>query len=29
MGYFSSDRAINEYAEKVWNLQAVEVHETD
>jgi starch phosphorylase len=27
MGYFSSDRAINEYAEKIWNLQAVEVKE--
>jgi starch phosphorylase len=27
MGYFSSDRAIKEYAEKVWNLQAVEVKE--
>ena len=25
MGYFSSDRAIKEYAEKVWNLQPVEV----
>jgi starch phosphorylase len=28
MGYFSSDRAIQEYADKVWNLQPVEVHET-
>jgi starch phosphorylase len=28
MGYFSSDRAITEYAEKVWNLQPVEVKET-
>jgi starch phosphorylase len=27
MGYFSSDRAIREYAEKVWNLQPVEVKE--
>ncbi len=27
MGYFSSDRAITEYAEKVWNLQPVEVKE--
>ncbi|MCG6948389.1 MAG: glycogen/starch/alpha-glucan phosphorylase [Acidobacteria bacterium] len=27
MGYFSSDRAIHEYAEKVWNLRAVEVKE--
>jgi starch phosphorylase len=27
MGYFSSDRAIHEYAEKVWNLQPVEVRE--
>jgi starch phosphorylase len=26
MGYFSSDRAIHEYAEKVWNLTAVEVN---
>jgi starch phosphorylase len=26
MGYFSSDRAILEYAEKVWNLQQVEVN---
>ncbi len=26
MGYFSSDRAIHEYAEKVWNLQPVEVN---
>jgi starch phosphorylase len=25
MGYFSSDRAIQEYAEKVWNLQPVAV----
>jgi starch phosphorylase len=28
MGYFSSDRAIREYAEKVWNLQPVEVDVT-
>ena len=28
MGYFSSDRAIREYAEKVWNLQAVEIKES-
>ena len=28
MGYFSSDRAITEYAEKVWNLQAVKVKES-
>jgi starch phosphorylase len=28
MGYFSSDRAIREYAEKVWNLQPVEVKES-
>jgi glucan phosphorylase len=28
MGYFSSDRAITEYAEKVWNLQPVEVKES-
>jgi starch phosphorylase len=28
MGYFSSDRAIKEYAEKVWNLQPVEVKES-
>jgi starch phosphorylase len=27
MGYFSSDRAIREYAEKVWNLQPVGVKE--
>ena len=27
MGYFSSDRAITEYAEKVWNLKPVEVKE--
>jgi starch phosphorylase len=27
MGYFSSDRAIREYAEKVWNLVPVEVKE--
>jgi starch phosphorylase len=26
MGYFSSDRAIHEYAEKVWNLVPVEVN---
>jgi len=26
MGYFSSDRAIREYAEKVWNLKAVAVN---
>ena len=26
MGYFSSDRAIHEYAEKVWNLTPVEVN---
>jgi starch phosphorylase len=28
MGYFSSDRAIHEYAEKVWNLKPVEVRES-
>jgi starch phosphorylase len=28
MGYFSSDRAIKEYAEKVWNLQPVGVKES-
>ena len=28
MGYFSSDRAIREYAEKVWNLQPVTVKES-
>jgi starch phosphorylase len=27
MGYFSSDRAITEYAEKVWNLQPIGVKE--
>ncbi len=27
MGYFSSDRAITEYAEKIWNLEPVEVSE--
>jgi starch phosphorylase len=28
MGYFSSDRAIHEYAEKVWNLKPVGVRES-
>jgi starch phosphorylase len=28
MGYFSSDRAIHEYAEKVWNLKPVAVRES-
>ena len=25
MGFFSSDRSINEYAEKIWNIEPVEV----
>jgi starch phosphorylase len=29
MGYFSSDRAILEYAEKVWGLESVAVTTQD
>jgi glucan phosphorylase len=25
MGYFSSDRAVREYAEKIWHITPVEV----
>jgi starch phosphorylase len=26
MGYFSSDRTINEYAEDIWNLKPIQIH---
>jgi glycogen phosphorylase len=29
MGYFTSDRCINEYADTIWNIEPLQVKEED